>query len=183
MPFPVSKRYENRFHNKMRDRSIFNLNITTLLDLFIIIIFFLLETFTTDGKIPPVSSQLVIPKSMSVDLIQNYGVVIHITHDQLYCQNKPICSLERIKSSSALKIDSLFFVLNERYDQMNNLMQDKNISQTEFRDLKGLLTIVGDRNTSYGVLKKIIYTSYLSGFNNIFLATEQTAGSNEIDLH
>lgn len=183
MPFPVSKRYENRFHIKMRDRGIFNLNITSLLDLFIIIIFFLLEAFTTNGKIPPFSSSLILPKSLSVDLLRDYGIVIHITKDVVFCQNKSICSLEKIQNSTILKIDSLFFALSEQYDQMNTLIQDKPLSVNEARKLRGLLTIVGDRNTSYQVIKKIIYTSYLSGFNNIFLATVQIGQSEEIILH
>lgn len=179
MPFPVSKRFENRFHIKVRDREYSRLNITSLLDMFIIVLFFLLKTYTVEGKIPPVSEKLILPKTVSKDVVKNYGIVVYITKERLYCQAKELYSVEDLKKQKSLKIDSLFMMLRENYEITEQFIATHQIDEQNARNIRGILTIVGDGEVPYQIMKRIIYTCYLTGYNNIFLASQE-AGSDKI---
>jgi len=173
MAFPVSKRFDSRSNTSIKKKNLVFVNLTSLIDMFIIIIIFLLKTYVNEGKIPPVSNDLILPKSVSMQLLKNYGAVILLTRDSIYFQDKSIYSNEDIIKMDQFKVDSLFFHLIEYKEGIHNMIDNKKIDEEKQKAIKGLVTIIGHKNIPYSVLKKIIYTCYISGFNNVFLATER----------
>ena len=102
MAFPVSKRFDSRSNTSIKKKNLVFVNLTSLIDMFIIIIIFLLKTYVNEGKIPPVSNDLILPKSVSMQLLKNYGAVILLTRDSIYFQDKSIYSNEDIDRKSVV---------------------------------------------------------------------------------
>jgi biopolymer transport protein ExbD len=145
----------------------FDLRLTSLLDMFTILLVFLLKSFSADGQIITNAEDLRLPESTSPKPPRS-APIIAVTKEWIMLDDKPLIQVNEIKADSDLLIKPLHASLQHSRELSERLGQiDQRVG------FNGTVDIMGDRNASFAVIKRVMYTCGQVGFNNMLLAVYQ----------
>lgn len=145
--------------HQRRSNKVAGLNLVSLMDIFTILVFFLMVNSSSDVQILNQNSDIKLPLS-SAEQLPNETLALAITADDVLIGGRPIVKLSAL---AALKGD-IEPALKAELDY-----QSRKSSQQEF-PLGRPITIVADRELPYEVLKKIMSTCVDAGYASISLA-------------
>lgn len=154
-----AKRME-RHHKRNKQRA--TLNMISLMDIFTILVFFLLVSSSSVQDLPS-TKKIKLPESIA-DKLPKETVVIVVNNDDILVQGNKIVSVNTVLHSQQDEITLLKDAL---------LSQAKRIIVKQSPDGKPInrdVTIMGDKEIPYKLLKKIMYTCTLASYGNISLA-------------
>ena len=160
-----AKRME-KHHNR---KSAGGLNLISLMDIFTILVFFLLVN-SQDVEVLPNAKDVQLPSSYS-DLKARETVVVLITDEQILVQGKPVADMQDVVQSESIVIAGLE---NELRAQTERLLRSDgdDIGDRE-------VTIMADKEMPYSVLKKVMASSSAAEYGKISLAVMQEAPPSE----
>lgn len=147
----------------------FKIQITSMVDMFVILLVFLLKSYSTSPIIVDLKDKLRIPSSTTEDLIKDEMLKLIVAKDGIYVENKKVMELSGWDIPSgkddALLIEPLFKELEA------NVEKAKNISKVneEFR-FDGKILMQADRDVPYPILQRIMYTSSIVGYSDFKIA-------------
>jgi biopolymer transport protein ExbD len=164
MAYAPTKRRATR----ARRPSLLVLNITSMLDMFTILIIFLLKSYSAEGIILTIPADLYLPQSTTRSAPEP-GLVVEVSKNTLVVDGKKLdLDLEAIQNSEQLLVDSLYehlMVKARQYEEISELNPNAGFT--------GRLVLEGDREITFKLLKKILYTCGQAGFINQSLAVFQ----------
>lgn len=170
-----------RYEPKTNHNSTFGLNITSMTDMFTILLVFLLQTYSTaDIQVIPDQGQS-LPVS-NVDANPVMSVQVSVTKNELKIENRTIASLkdldftnQDIDSNDPNFIKPLFQELDKLAKEEKKKDEDFQAGTTKVKAnpgiLDGKILVKADQNLSYGVLRKVMYTASMAGFPKMKMAT------------
>lgn len=162
----MSSMIKNMRHSR-RSRASTSLNLTALIDLFTILVLFLLFHLAGGGDVLPPSKNIQLPESYS-EQPPKATVTIMVTSENVSVEGKQIGRTEDIIESGEIIIPALFEELKE------HAALAKAVSEITGVDVfEGKITILGDRNIPFRLLEKIMFTSSEAEFPDISLAVLQ----------
>jgi len=139
------------------------LNMVALMDIFTILVFFLLVS-TSSEEVLPVAKDLVLPVSTS-DVLPKKTLVIAITGQQILLQGRPVLNRTDLKADHPLIIKAL-------YSSLLVFLKSK-----EAKDLNNKkVTIMGDKDIHYSLIKSVMATASQAGYERISFAVAQVEG-------
>ncbi len=158
----TSRRAQRMAQHYERSRRIPAFNVISLMDIFTILVFFLLVN---------TSGVEVLPNAKDIDLLESVSetkpresVVVLVTGEQVLLQGKPVVTLADIKQSVGSDIRELRQALVREADQ---------IPPKSKQDAGREVTIMGDKAIPYIVLKKVMLSCTRAGFSKISLSVLQ----------
>ncbi|UCG38029.1 MAG: biopolymer transporter ExbD [bacterium] len=144
------------------------LNITSMLDMFTILIIFLLKSYSAEGLILTIPADLFLPFSTTQSSPEP-GLVVELSRTTMVVDGRVLSvDLAAAEASEALLIPELYDVLMARarqYEEISAVNPDV--------DFTGRLVLEGDRDIPFSLLKKVLYTCGQAGFINQSLAVFQ----------
>lgn len=160
-----------RYKVDIKKNKSFALNITSMTDMFTILLVFLLQSFAaTEVQIDPVE-KLRLPSSVS-DKNPVHGIKISINQSELKIDQKLIATVSNneVDKASLDPSDSNFIKpLFTELQKINAELEAK-------KDMKlGRILLQADQELPYSALRKVMYTASMAGFPNLKLVT--TAGN------
>ena len=155
----MSRRAKRMQRHHKRNRAN-GLNLVSLMDIFTILVFFLLVSSTEVQDIPSTKS-IKLPESVSMEKPREV-VSIVIGGDDVIIQGESVASVTDILISENDVIDSIKTAL-EDVTKRSVLASEEDAAERE-------VTIMGDRDIPYKLLKKIMTTCTEAKYNNISLA-------------
>lgn len=172
-----------RFHHVPKN-STFALNITSMTDMFTVLLVFLLQSYTSSQIEVKMPNDIELPISNS-ERNPTQAVQLIITKNKILIDDREIASIENLnlKNSDLDKDDDNFIVplfnaledLNKKRLASAQNTPDPKKTLTEIEKEKaaeqGKILILADSSFSYQVVKKIMYTSSMAGFPQVRLAT------------
>ncbi len=144
------------------------LKLTSMLDMFTIMLVFLLVNYDAEGNIISVSKDLTLPES-SAKLRPRVASVIGITKDWILVDGRPIKRTQSV-------IGDRQMLIKELYDELVRLRQ---VTETiggmasGAHGFRGNISIQGDRDIEFDLLKRIMLTCGQAGYNNMNLTVRQ----------
>ena len=141
------------------------LKLTSMIDMFTILLVFLLKSYSAEGEIMSVSPDLKLPESSAKKSPQTASIV-SITKDLILMDGHEVAKVSDILSSTQNLIPQLMADLKKKRQLSERVGA---ISTTDI-GFKGKISIQGDRELPYLVIKKIMFTCGQAGFNDIMLA-------------
>lgn len=156
----MSNRAHRMMERRERRESKVGLNLVSLMDIFTILVFFLLVN-STEVQTLPSKKGLSMPESIA-QTQPRQTLVVTITSQQILLEGRPVISVADALENPATVIESLRAALKGQ--RLPDLASD----QTE-------ITIMGDRQLSYTVLKKVMTTCAMADFERVSLAVMQRA--------
>lgn len=154
-----------RFQVDVKKNQTFGLNITSMTDMFTILLVFLLQTYSTNEvQIEPVSG-VRLPSS-TTDRNPVDGVKISLSSTELKFDQDKIANVqnEMFETSAIDSNDSKFikplFVQLQKYNKEN-----------EKSAKIGKVLFLADEDLPYGLISKVMYTASMAGFPNLKMVT------------
>ena len=165
MSMKMSKRAKRmeRHHKRNKKPA---LNLVSLMDIFTILVFFLLVNSSSTQQLPS-SKDIQLPKSVA-EVLPKETLVIAISNDDLLVGGRRITTVKDFINSKQSVIPLLEKELQFQFKRSRSKMS-KN-GQRE-------ITIMGDREIPFKALKKIMATCTKTNYSRISLAVLQIAKS------
>ncbi len=145
--------------------------LTSLLDVFVLLVFFLLKSYSAEGVILTLPNDLVLPASTSLTA-PRVAVQVMLTEAFLQVDGVGLdVDLRAVETGNEMLIPPLLDHLKALASQYQAIAE-----QNQTVTFTGDLILAGDRNIPFRLLKKILYTAGQAGFINQSLAVYQKGG-------
>ena len=144
----------------------FGLNITSMTDMFTILLVFLLQSYSTsDVQITPEKGVNLPISSVQVNPVQS--VKVSLSNSELKIGDRKIASLNNGEFSSAdlEKLDSNF--VRPLFAELEKISKDAKTPEEK----EGRIMLLADSSLNYAVLRKVMYTASMAGFPKLKMAT------------
>lgn len=169
----MARRAMGKFMDR-RAPAAFKIQITSMVDMFVILLVFLLKSYSTSPVNITPKQGMQIPASNS--LIEPVDVVkLIVSQDGIFVEDKKVMDLEqgRVPASVADKNDPTF--LKPVFDALDERAKlAKSISQVnDSFEFDGKVLMQADRQLPYEVLQKVMYSSMMAGYADVKLAVAQ----------
>jgi len=156
-----AKRMEK--HHK-RNKGTGTLNLVSLMDIFTILVFFLLVN-SSDVETLPNAKELQLPESIAEKKAKE-TVVILIGEEDIIVQGRPVAKVADVMKIKGNDIPALREALLSQNDRVMRREAQDDIAGRE-------VTIMGDKEIPYRLLKKVMATCTQSDYGQISLAVLQ----------
>jgi biopolymer transport protein TolR len=174
-----------RHHKRMAKDS--KLSLVSLMDIFTILVFFLMVN-ASDVQVLQNSKSLELPESTAQQAAKE-TLILMVNNNDLILQGQKIVDVQAILSQSDDLIPELLTELEyqiNRADGKNgkngkNEKNEKSERDADGNDVERAITIMGDKNIPYTLLKRIMQTCAQAGFTNISLAVQGQESSGPQD--
>jgi len=142
--------------------------LTPLVDMFTILLIFLLMSYSTGGEMLHMAQNILMPESLCREQLEP-AVEVSVAMDRLYVDGEVILDdLAAARQSDALLIPALYENLKLKAVKYKKMEE----SVPLFR-FTGKVTIQADKVIPFSFLKKVLYTADRADFPNISLAVFQ----------
>ncbi len=157
-----SRRIKRMERHHKRKKTVMSLNMVSLMDIFTILVFFLLVT-SSDSEVLPSPKAIKLPES-TADKMPKQTIVVMVNNDDIRVNGEFVIKASKAKNSRSATIRPLSTMLKKyiKRDRAKKKSKDKNKRRP--------VTIMGDKQIPYKLLKKIMLTCAQNDFNNISLA-------------
>ena len=157
-------RHQQRRGSQKSHRKPASLNLVSLMDIFTILVFFLMVN-SSEVEVLQNNSKIKLPDSSSEKQPKN-RLVISVDDDDLVLQGRAVATVASIRSPDVKVIPGL-----------KTELEYQAARKGEIPELGFEITILGDRELPYWLLKKILYTCQKSDFAQISLAVNRIEGA------
>ena len=151
-----------------RLRQTTKLNLVSLMDIFTILVFFLLVN-SSDVEVLSADKDIKLPDSVAEKKPEE-TVVIMITNTDIVIGGRKIAEVAQVRNSAGQNIAPL-------EKELKYLASRKPFKNAKAKQRGREITIMGDKNLPYTVLKKVMATCAATEFRNISFAVNQIAQS------
>ena len=143
-----------------------DLPLTPMVDMFVIILIFLLQFFAASGQTLNLSAETVLPGSTSTETIEQ-ALQIEVTRDYITLEGVKVANVADL-SGSDLKIPAL-------YENLTKLKEKTEYMASRNPNIKfeGKTILIGDRRVKYDTITRIMYTCGIAGYGKVNMAVTQ----------
>ena len=156
---PLQKRAARKERNKQQ----LDLNLVSLIDIFTILIFFLLSS-ATEVETLPNSRGVKLPES-TADTFPKETIVVSISGSEIVVGGRKVADV-----AAVLKADG--DVIPELKAELE-LLSKRQVIREKNQALKAAITIMGDKDIPYRLLRKVMVTSARANFTDVSFAVRQ----------
>ncbi|MDZ7372895.1 MAG: biopolymer transporter ExbD [candidate division KSB1 bacterium] len=145
------------------------LNLTSMMDMFTILLVFLLRAYSLEGQLVQPSDYLTLPKS-TADQPPELALELVVSKEWVMLNHKPVARVADIQKQEGLIIPELLAELDVHAREAKKM---ESLYGTPFT---GKITIQGDRDLPYQTLVKVMATCGRAEFGNMRLVVYQREG-------
>lgn len=158
MPAPSLKRRSRRSPGEA------TLTLTSLMDMFTIILLFLLVSYSTEGEMATADPKFKLPVSTSLKK-PDMRLIIQVTPDEIIIDGGKVAEVKEAIENQ----DYIITPLLEALDSNTKKVEFIAMNNPSFK-FKGDVIVQGDRRIPFILLEKIMVTCGQAGYGNISLA-------------
>lgn len=151
---------------RRRKRTASKLDLTPLMDVFTVLVFFLMVNSATSETLQQ-PKQIILPESV-VEAKPRETVVIFVGKEEVLVQGVPVARISDIQASESAQVGSISGRLAELSQSVIGL-STKTIAESQE------VTVLADKSIPFSVLKKIMATCTGQGYTRVSLAVVQKA--------
>ncbi len=157
---PLQKRAERR----SRNQTMVDMNLVSLIDVFTILIFFLLSNSGGIETLPSPKAVL-LPESVAETTPRDTVVVI-VSGTEILVDGRKVASVNDVLAQESDLVEPL-------KAELDLLQSSRQVIRTENEALSKRITIMGDKEIPYRLLRKIMVTSARANFSDVSFAVRQ----------
>ena len=161
---PVQKRAER----KARNQSSLDMNLVSLIDVFTILIFFLLSNSGGVETLPP-SKSVQLPES-TAEASPKETLVVMVSASEIVVGTQVVAQVREVLGAPSDLIPGLKAELDLQRSQ-RQVVRQENAERAQ------AITIMGDKNIPYQLLRKVMVSCALAGFSDVSFAVRQKGGA------
>jgi biopolymer transport protein ExbD len=145
---------------RRRAEATVKLNITSMIDMFTLMVVFLIKNYSAEGQMVTPAKNLTLPIS-SVEKMAREALSVKVSNTSVMVENTEVIDKKTFQSVLAQKdflIQPLYDVLKKHSDAAK---KESQMFKTEF---SGKISIQGDTTIPYSVLTRVMYTCGQAGY-------------------
>jgi biopolymer transport protein ExbD len=154
-----------RNRGRRKKKPLIDLDITSLLDILVIMLVFLLKSYNSTGIILNVPKDITLPSSNSQD-INTSGVVVQVSPSTIWVDDQVILDKEnpqgRAYDYGGRRIIPLFNELVRK----KGLIKQVEKAAPEAKKFSGVVNLIVDKTIKYSEIKKILFTAAEAGYKS-----------------
>lgn len=158
---------QKRAAHKARNTQQLDLNLTALVDVFTILIFFLLSSSGTAEMLPP-SKAVTLPES-NAEQSPKETLVVVVSNADIVVEGRRIAGVSEVMA----KADDLIEPLKAELD----LLSQRRVVRAENEKDTRTVTIMGDKDIPYQLLRKVMITCARANFSDVAFAVRKREGA------
>jgi biopolymer transport protein ExbD len=143
--------------------------ITPLVDMFVIIVLFLIANFSATGEVLMMTKDIQLPEAVNVKEMEMNPVVM-VSGDEVTISGNVVGRVQDLVKEEYLNIPALEEKLRDMKKQFEDLhaMADGNTNA-----FKGDVNIQAHKEVEFSIIKRVMFSCASAGYNNINFATLQ----------
>jgi len=156
----MSGRHLGRGRRRGRGNNTVKLNITSMIDMFTLMVVFLIKNYSSQGQLVTPATGLILPTS-SVETIATEALSIMVSSNTIMVEDKIVVDpamYDGVMKQKEFLIDPLFKVLEQHCQEAKKSAE---LFKTEF---SGKISIQGDVEIPYNILTRVMYTCGQAGY-------------------
>lgn len=174
------KRYGKRLeHSKVfghgahgKKSTFADLLITPLVDMFVIIVLFLIANFSATGEVLMMTKDIQLPEAVNVKEVEMHPVVL-VSNEQVSISGTIVGRVEDIVKDEYLNIPPLEEKLREMKKQFEDLHA---MAGGDTNAFKGDVNIQAHKEVEFKIIKRVMFSCATAGYNNINFAVLTKGG-------
>ena len=171
----VAKRFEHSKtlggHGAGKKNTNSDLLVTPLVDMFVIIVLFLIANFSATGEVLMMSKDISLPEAKNVQDIQSAPVVT-VSKTEVLLSGALIGRVEDFTREEYLNIP----LLEEKLRDEKKKFEDLHSAANDTGAFKGDVNIQADKGVEFRIIKRVMFSCASAGFGNINFATLNVGG-------
>ena len=141
------------------------LNITSMMDMFTIILVFLIKNYSTEGAIFTPADNLTLPSS-TVERVAREALSVKVSTNTIIVENRMIIGPDLF----GIVADQEDFLIEPLHDVLAEYAQRaRELTEATDQQFSGRITIQADALTPYSILTRIMYTCGQAGYPDMNL--------------
>jgi len=186
MPIYVPGRRDKHGRPKMNGKRsvVAALALTAMVDMFTVLVVFLLQNYKTTGEIMVIDKNVELPKASETKELKPATIVI-VSPKAVMIEREVVAEFSTVKEQKSWMIDNLYINMQRYFARkeseektklmqtVNNVVNDirkkKNFQPEDFRKV----TLQADKNIDFLTIKKVMYTLTEAGATEISFAVIQ----------
>jgi len=165
---------EHGFVGKKKSRRE-GLMITSMMDMFTIILVFLLKSYSAEGSILTNADNLVLPNSISKKKPKEVNLQVQITHDMILVDNQPVAPTEDARRIPLENPDPIVIKLQEKLAACFT-QEEEMVKMGALNEVSGKVIVQMDKNLEFDILYKVMNTCGKVGYNKMNFAVMEREG-------
>jgi biopolymer transport protein ExbD len=145
------------------------LNITSMMDMFTIVLVFLIKQMDTEGNLMTQADNLKLPYSTSKKSQDEVALTVVVDRSHVLVDNQQVVESEVVHSQDSLLVGAMVPVLEEKLEEERAAA----LAKGEEPDEAGNVIVQLDKNLEYDVMYKVMATCGWAGYSNIAFAVLQ----------
>ena len=155
---------QRRSEHRARGGNMVDMNLVSLIDVFTILIFFLLSNSGGIETLPSPKAVL-LPESVAETTPRDTVVVI-VSGTEILVDGRKVASVRDVLAQQSDLVEPL-------KAELDLLQSSRQVIRTENEALSKRITIMGDKEIPYRLLRKIMVTSARANFSDVSFAVRQ----------
>ena len=157
----------------------FVLSIKSMIDMFTILLIFLLVNFSSDDAVR--APNLDLPDSEQASGQKRSSVPVMVTQDAIVVDGKSIATIEQVAQQTSAVIPELVAALEQQRDRAIHIARlaskaaNSGASDTEEIAWQGRVTLNGDSEAPFELLQRVIYSCGQASFAEVSLAVDKVS--------
>ncbi|MBF0432731.1 MAG: biopolymer transporter ExbD [Fibrobacteria bacterium] len=135
------------------------LNITSMMDMFTIILVFLLKSYSAEGQLVTPAAGLEIPSSKTEIPASRPPVEVKVSAREIAVGNQVVADVPEVLAAKDMSIKNLVAVLKKEKENAELLAESLG------EEFKGELVIQGDKKMPYKLLTRVMYSCGQAGYS------------------
>lgn len=161
------------------------LSLTAMVDMFTVLVIFLLQNYSATGEILYIPKEVTLPKALVVNELKP-AIVVTISNKEVLIDRTPVATWDEVQASTDWVIPNLrdqvqLAIQKAQADyeqklrtQLQNVVE-KTKGQEEKKNSWKQITLQADKNIDFLTLKKVMYSIQLAGSGQINFAVTKEA--------
>ncbi len=141
------------------------LQLTSMMDMFTIVLVFLLNTMSAEGNLMSSNSNLILPMSAQAKSPTEVSLTVVGEPTMILADNEVIVETAKVRSQDSLIVAPLLEILSKKREEERRAEMLGVIKEST-----GKVVVQFDKNTEYDVVTKVMATCGFAGYNNIKFA-------------
>jgi biopolymer transport protein ExbD len=156
----------SRYQFKTHNNTSFGLNITSMTDMFTIMLVFLLQTYSTSPVEIKPEKNLRLPSS-TAEINPTQALQLSINTEGIIQNGKTLVKIEKgVFAKETLDPNDSSFIL-PLFNELNKISKEAKSDDVK----EGRILLQADRDLPYETIRKVLYTASMAGFPKVKLAT------------
>jgi biopolymer transport protein ExbD len=142
------------------------LNLTSMVDMLTILVVFLLQTFSASGELLTVQKNIVLPEAQNFKDLEQ-APIIAVSRDSVTLDGRMVANADQLNAENTAD-----WKITDLHDQLVTLKNNYKLLHPS-ENFAGMVIVQADKNVDFKVVKKVMYSCAVAGYQNVNFAVQQ----------